>query len=555
VSGATGYSWTVPVGASVASGQGTTSIAVNWGTATFGNVTVTPTNSCFSNTASSLFVTVIQKPVAGPITGSSAVCSNASGVAYSIATVSWATGYNWTLPVGATVASGQNTTNITVNWGTASSGNVTVTPTNSCFSGTASSLPVTVNVPPIVTSPPTNLTVCAGSLASFSATGSGSPAPGVQWQRSTDSGTNWIDLAGATNLTHGFSTILGDDNSQYRVALSNECGTAASGTATLTVLPGQLSVSPAQWNFGAVATGVTAQATFIVTNTGCGQLSGTATSTAPFAVVAGNAYALAGFGATNVTVSFTPLMEGWFTNAVIFTSDGGSATNTVIGQGAIVPVALFSASPTNGVEPLVVAFTDQSTGTITNRFWDFGDGNNTNITSTSVTNTYAAGNYTVTLIVSGPLGIISTNTQAIGVLTPFAQWQMDYFGCTVCPEALASADPDGDGMSNTNEFLAGFNPTNNAARLRIINLTPSSVNMVITYLGADGDANGSPGPKTNVVEYTLGLAGVYSNNFQSLGWTNILTGGNGTGTVVIATDTNGATSNPARYYRIRVLTP
>jgi PKD repeat protein len=348
---------------------------------------------------------------------------------------------------------------------------------------------------------------------------------------------------------------LGDDNSQYRAALSNECGAAESATASLTVLPGQLAVSPTEWSFGAVATGTTAQVSFTITNGGCGQLSGTATSAAPFAVVDGSAYTLSGFGATNVTVSFTPPTEGWFTNEVVFASDGGSFTSAVIGQGAIVPVALFSASPTNGLTPLVVVFTDESTGTITNRHWDFGDGNSTNIVGTSVTNTYAAGTYTVTLIVSGPLGILSTNTQAITVLTPFQQWQVNYFGCAACPAALANADPDGDGMSNTNEFLAGFNPTNNAARLRIINLTPAGANMLITYLGADGDVNGSPGPKTNVVEYTEGLAGVYSSNFQTLGWTNILSGGTGLGTVVVATDTNGATSNPARYYRIRVLIP
>jgi hypothetical protein len=118
-----------------------------------------------------------------------------------------------------------------------------------------------------------------------------------------------------------------------------------------------------------------------------------------------------------------------------------------------------------------------------------------------------------------------------------------------------SADADGDGMSNTNEFLTGFNPTNSAAFLRIVNVVRSGNNVLITYLGANGDVNGSPGPKTNVMEYTTGNSGSYSNNFSSTGWTNILSGGSGTGVVVVATDTNGATSTPARYYRVRVLLP
>ena len=76
------------------------------------------------------------------------------------------------------------------------------------------------------------------------------------------------------------------------------------------------------------------------------------------------------------------------------------------------PVALFSAIPTNGTSPLFVTFTDTSTGTITNRFWNFGDGATTNIPGTNIGHAYnAAGTNTVTLIVSGPAGA-STNTQA-----------------------------------------------------------------------------------------------------------------------------------------------
>ncbi len=75
------------------------------------------------------------------------------------------------------------------------------------------------------------------------------------------------------------------------------------------------------------------------------------------------------------------------------------------------PVAGFSASPTSGVSPLTVTFTDTSIGSITNRYWDFGDGATTNTTATSVDHTYTAGTYTVSLIVRGAGGA-STNTQS-----------------------------------------------------------------------------------------------------------------------------------------------
>ena len=74
------------------------------------------------------------------------------------------------------------------------------------------------------------------------------------------------------------------------------------------------------------------------------------------------------------------------------------------------PVASFTANPTNGMEPVAVTFTDTSTGNITNRFWDFGDSNSTNVLTNSVSHTYTAGTYTVTLVVTG-LGGVDTNTQ------------------------------------------------------------------------------------------------------------------------------------------------
>src|SRR5262249_50627172 len=65
-------------------------------------------------------------------------------------------------------------------------------------------------------------------------------------------------------------------------------------------------------------------------------------------------------------------------------------------------------NPTSGVLPLTVSFTDNSTGTITNRFWDFGDGSSTNTTATSFTHAYVlASTNTVLLTVAGPVG---TNT-------------------------------------------------------------------------------------------------------------------------------------------------
>ena len=149
-------------------------------------------------------------------------------------------------------------------------------------------------------------------------------------------------------------------------------------------------------------------------------MTGTVAVAGPFAIIGSAAYALAGLDATNVLIGFTPVSAGCFTNDVIFASNGGNATNAVSGCGAMVPVAQFSASPTNGAAPLTVTFTDTSTGTITNRSWAFGDAATTNTTATNVLHTYTlVGTNTVVLVVSGPVGMdAQTQTNLIIVTLP-----------------------------------------------------------------------------------------------------------------------------------------
>ena len=331
----------------------------------------------------------------------------------------------------------------------------------------------------------------------------------------------------------------------------------------------QLGVSPSGLNFGTVATGRTVQASFVVTNTGGSLLTGSASVAPPFAIVTGSPFSLSVGASTNVVVSFAPAVAGGYSTNAIFSSTANSVTNLVSGTGVIVPVASFIASPTGGPAPLSVNFTDTSSGSITGWAWAFGDGNTS--TNQNPSDIYVIpGNYAVQEIVSG-LGGSTTSTVAnlISVYGAFAWWQLGYFGSTNNSGNTAPmADYTGTGMSNTNKFLAGFNPTNPAAYLHVISVAHSSgSNVVVTYLGAGGDTNWSPGvqSRTNVLDFTTGDAsGNYANGaWQDTGQTNILgvgisaAGGEGTGlgTVTNMTDFGGATSVPSHYYRVRVLLP
>lgn len=102
-------------------------------------VAVKVTGNCVIGTSATTQVTYLSSVPAKPaaITGPASVCPYQQGVIYSIAAVPNAYGYNWVLPPGATIVSGQGTTSITVNWGN-KFGNVSVTASNPCGSSTAS---------------------------------------------------------------------------------------------------------------------------------------------------------------------------------------------------------------------------------------------------------------------------------------------------------------------------------------------------------------------------------------------------------------------------------
>ena len=105
----------------------------------------------------------------------------------------------------------------------------------------------------------------------------------------------------------------------------------------------------------------------------------------------------------------------------LFVTDNGNST-VLMGLVELPPppMAAFSGTPTNGVAPLVVTFTNLSSNA-SNYVWNFGDGNTlTAGSNTNVTETYTnAGAYTVTLTAYGPGGVnVLTNTAYIQVTTP-----------------------------------------------------------------------------------------------------------------------------------------
>ena len=262
-----------------------------------------------------------------------------------------------------------------------------------------------VAVPP---PPPTPTGLTATSGASFVT---------LNWNASSNAASYFVKRAlvsggpyttNANPVTTSFidSNVTGCTTYYYVVSAVNAGGESTNSNEAAASVGASIAVSPASHNFGMIVTGTTAQASFVVTNPCGATLIGTATvGGAPFAVVSGSPFNVAGFGSTNVVVAFTPSSPGSFTDQVIFASNGGEATNAVTGGSAITPVPSFTGSPTSGLVPLTVTFTDTTTGTITDRFWSFGDGGTTNTLNTTVAYTYnATGVFTVSLFDTGPVG-------------------------------------------------------------------------------------------------------------------------------------------------------
>ncbi len=108
--------------------------------------------------------------------------------------------------------------------------------TNAAGSATSDPATLSVNTAPTITTQPTDQSTPAGDNASFTAAAHGKPAPAVQWQVSTDGGTTWTNVSGATSPTLTLMGVpAGDSAWRYRAVFTNPAGSVTSSAVTLTV--------------------------------------------------------------------------------------------------------------------------------------------------------------------------------------------------------------------------------------------------------------------------------------------------------------------------------
>jgi len=340
-----------------------------------------------------------------------------------------------------------------------------------CGSSTGSGSNNSAPIAPAITQQPGNQTVNAGSSATFTAAASGTPAPTVQWQVSTNGGA-FANVAGATSTTLTLTgTTASQNGNKYQAVFTNSAGSATTTAATLTV-----NVAPAitqQPANQAVNAGSTATFTAAA--------SGTPAPTVQWQVSTnGGAFAnVAGATSTTLMLTGTTVAQSGNQYQAVFTNSAGNATTaaatlTVNAAAAVIVGAAFD-GPVAGAT--IDAFSISTTGVVSSA-------------PIASAITKADGSYSLTLPpgFSGPVLITSLGGTYVDDVT----------GQTVQAGPLSVLVPNGSGS-----VTAELTPvTSMAAQLALqlaaaAGTSPTGIatnlNAAIgAYFGGVGDTTGTP---------------------------------------------------------------
>lgn len=369
---------------------------------------------------------------AGPITGQQIICGTPNGVSYSIAAVSGATNYTWSVPPGAAIAGGQGTTSISVNYLPGSTnGNVSVFASNASCQTNPVSLAITIgsaSVPTPTSGGNQTANLCPGDpVPTLTATATVPGGYTLVWY---DAPTGGNTVASPTLSTVGTVTYhaaardnatLCESNTRTPVTLTINQATAASitasgpttfcqgGSVTLTANTG----TSYSWSNGATTQAITVATagsyTVTVTTGSCVSTSpattvtvnsvptATITASGPTTFCQGNSVTLVASAASSY------LWSNGATTQAITVGTSGNYTVTVTNASGCSATSAATTVTVNANPPAVITASGPTT---------FCNGGSVTLTANSGTAyLWSNGATTQAITVSGPIGATNYTVQ------------------------------------------------------------------------------------------------------------------------------------------------
>lgn len=236
-------------------------------------------------------------------------------------------------------------------------------------------------VPPGINTQPTNQTVTAGQVATFTVAANGTAPLAYQWQK------NGVSIAGATSSNYTTpATTTADNGSTFDVVVSNAAGNVTSGTASLTVNSSPspaIQLSSTTINFSNDIVNSSTSQALVITNTG------TATLTVSQINVTGAAFSFSGASLplgvsagqkATVSVVFHPTSVGTAAGSLSIVSNAPTSPSSVSLSGSAV-----AATFTLGVTPTTLSFGNVTIGTTSaSQSVTITDTGNSNVTISSI---------------------------------------------------------------------------------------------------------------------------------------------------------------------------
>ncbi|HEV2195107.1 MAG TPA: immunoglobulin domain-containing protein [Candidatus Acidoferrum sp.] len=287
----------------------------------------------------------------------------------------------------------------------------TVVVNNTAGSVTSSAATLTVNaaaVAPSITTQPTNQTVTAGQVATFSVAASGSAPLSYQWQK------NGVNIAGATSTSYTTpATTTADSGTTFRVLVNNSAGSATSSAATLTV------------NAAVQAPSITTQpASQTVTAGQTASFSVTAAGTAPLGYQwQKNGTNITGATSSSYTTPATTTSDSGSTFRVLVSNTAGTVTSAAatltVNAAAVPPSIITQPASLTVTAGQTASFSVATTGTAPLSYqWQkngvaIGGATSSSYTTPATTSSDNGAQFTVA--VSNAAGSVTSNTATLTV--------------------------------------------------------------------------------------------------------------------------------------------